>query len=303
MIYQRTLKKSVSTTGVGLHKGEKVHLTMRPAPANTGIVFRRVDLDPAVDFPVAPEAVTDTRMCTCMTNSDGVAISTVEHLMSALAGLGIDNLIVELDANEVPIVDGSSSPFIFLIEEAGIEELPVAKKFIKITKPIRVELDDKWAEIKPYQGFKLDFGIDFPHPAIAATEQHTVFELSSDSYLTEISRARTFGFIQDFEYLRSINLALGGSFDNAVVLDEYQVLNANGLRYDNEFLMHKILDAIGDMYMTGYQVLGDMSSFKSGHELNNLLLRAIMENTDSWSWVEYTDNKPAPVDFIPANAM
>ncbi|NTS76581.1 UDP-3-O-acyl-N-acetylglucosamine deacetylase [Catenovulum sp. SM1970] len=302
MIYQRTLKQSVSNTGVGLHRGEKVHMTLRPAPANTGIIFRRVDCDPVVDLKVSPEAVTDTRMCTCMTDENGVAVSTVEHLMSALAGLGIDNLIVELDANEVPIVDGSASPFIFLIEEAGIEELNVAKRFIRIDKPIRVEDGDKWAEILPYQGFKLDFGVDFLHPAIAATKQHVNFEFSSDNFIREVSRARTFGFMKDFEYLRSNNLALGGSFDNAVVLDEYQVLNANGLRYDDEFVMHKVLDAIGDMYMTGHALLGEMRSYKSGHALNNMLLRAIMENTDAWSWADFNEKDQAPLNFIPANA-
>ncbi|AWB68735.1 UDP-3-O-[3-hydroxymyristoyl] N-acetylglucosamine deacetylase [Saccharobesus litoralis] len=303
MNYQRTLKNSVKTTGVGLHKGEKVTMTLLPAPANTGIVFRRVDIEPVVDFPVSPFAVTDTRMCTCMTNEQGIAISTVEHLMSALAGLGVDNVIIELDANEVPIVDGSASPFIFLIEEAGIQELSTPKRYIKINKPIRVELDDKWAEIVPYQGFKLDFGIDFNHPAIAATKQHCVFELSSDEYIREVSRARTFGFMKDFEYLRSLNLALGGSFDNAVVLDEFQVLNANGLRYDNEFLMHKILDAIGDMFMTGHFILGEMRSHKSGHELNNVLLRAIVENQDAWQWIEYTEESQAPLQFLPAQAV
>ncbi|WP_111976808.1 UDP-3-O-acyl-N-acetylglucosamine deacetylase [Algibacillus agarilyticus] len=303
MNYQRTLKKSVSTTGVGLHKGEKVFMALHPAPANTGIIFRRVDINPPVDFPVSPHAVTDTRMCTCMTDENGVAISTVEHLMSALAGLGIDNLIIELDANEVPIVDGSASPFIFLIEEAGIQDLNTPKRFIRIDKPIRIEQGDKWAEILPYQGFKLDFGIDFLHPAIAATKQHCVFEFSSDEYIREVSRARTFGFMKDFEYLRSLNLALGGSFDNAVVLDEYQVLNANGLRYDDEFLMHKILDAVGDMYMTGHAILGEMRAYKSGHEINNILLRAIMDNTDSWSWVEYTENNEVPLKFLPAEAV
>ncbi|KMT65619.1 UDP-3-O-acyl-N-acetylglucosamine deacetylase [Catenovulum maritimum] len=301
MVKQRTLKQSVSTIGVGLHRGEKVRLTMRPAPANTGIVFRRVDLSPVVDMPIAPEKVTDTRMCTCMTNEDGVAISTVEHLMSALAGLGIDNVILEIDANEVPIVDGSASPFIMLIEEAGIEELNAPKKFIRIDKPIRVEVEDKWAEVLPYDGFKLDFSVEFPHPAIAATKQHVEMEFSSQTFIDEVSRARTFGFMKDFEYLRANNLALGANFDNAVVLDEFQVLNANGLRYDDEFLMHKILDAIGDLYMAGLPILGEFRSFKTGHAVNNILLRAIMDNPDSWTLVEFDEAKQAPLKFLAAS--
>lgn len=298
MSLQRTLKSSVTTTGVGLHKGNKVKLTLRPAPVNTGIIFRRVDMDPVVEMPVSPTAVTDTRMCTCMSNEDGISVSTIEHLMSALAGLGIDNVFIELDANEVPIVDGSASPFIFLLEEAGIEEQKAPKKFLKIEKSIRVENGDKWAEIHPYQGFKLDYAIDFPHPAIAATSQHVVFDFSSENFIREVSRARTFGFMKDFEYLRANNLALGGSFDNAVVLDEFQVLNANGLRYDDEFVMHKVLDAVGDLYMAGLPILGAMKSFKSGHELNNLLLRAIMESKDSWQLVEFDDTEAAPLAFL-----
>ncbi|WP_017444417.1 UDP-3-O-acyl-N-acetylglucosamine deacetylase [Gayadomonas joobiniege] len=298
MIKQRTLKQSVSTLGVGLHRGEKVKLTMRPAPANTGIVFRRVDLNPVVDMPVSPQAVTDTTMCTCMTNENGVAVSTVEHLMSALAGLGIDNVIIELTANEVPIVDGSASPFILLIEEAGIEELSANKKFIRIDKPIRVEADDKWAEILPYPGYKFDFKVEFPHPAIAATRQHVNFEFSSQNFINEVSRARTFGFMKDFEYLRANNLALGANFDNAVVLDEFQVLNANGLRYDDEFVMHKILDAVGDLYMSGQALLGEVRAFKTGHALNNQLLREILTQTDCWSLVEFESTEQAPLEFL-----
>lgn len=298
MVKQRTLQNSVSTVGVGLHRGEKVNLTLRPAPANTGIVFRRTDLHPAVDIRVSPEAVTDTQMCTCMTNADGVAVSTVEHLMSALAGLGIDNIIVELDANEVPIVDGSASPFIMLIEEAGIEELSAAKKFIRIDKPIRIEVEDKWAELLPHNGFKLDFSIEFPHPAISSTRQHVSMDFSSKNFIDEVSRARTFGFMKDFEYLRANNLALGANFDNAVVLDEFQVLNANGLRYDDEFVMHKILDAVGDLYMAGLPILGQFNSFKTGHAVNNILLREVMKQTDSWTLVEFTDNHPSPVKFL-----
>lgn len=301
MVKQRTLKTSVTTLGVGLHRGEKVRITLRPAPANTGIVFRRVDLDPVVDMPISPEAVTDTTMCTCMTNADGVTVSTVEHLMSALAGLGIDNVIVELDANEVPIVDGSASPFIMLIEEAGIEELKAAKKFIRIDKPIRVEVGDKWAEILPHNGFKLDFAIEFPHPAISSTKQHVSMDFSSQTFITEVSRARTFGFMKDFEYLRANNLALGANFDNAVVLDEFQVLNANGLRYDDEFVMHKILDAIGDLYMAGLPLLGHFRSFKTGHALNNLLLREILKQTDSWTLVEFNQTQTSPLQFMAAS--
>ncbi|MER2491898.1 UDP-3-O-acyl-N-acetylglucosamine deacetylase [Catenovulum sediminis] len=303
MVKQRTLKTSVSTIGVGLHRGEKVKLTMRPAPANTGIVFRRVDLSPAVDMPISPEAVTDTQMCTCMTNADGVAISTVEHLMSALAGLGIDNVIVELDANEVPIVDGSASPFIMLIEEAGIEELNAAKKFIRIDQPIRVEVGDKWAEVLPHNGFKLDFAVEFPHPAIAATRQHVEMDFSSQTFINEVSRARTFGFMKDFEYLRANNLALGANFDNAVVLDEFQVLNANGLRYDDEFVMHKILDAIGDLYMAGLPILGHFRSFKTGHAVNNILLREIMQQKDKWTLVDFPEATSAPLEFLQASTV
>ena len=297
MIKQRTLKDSISTVGVGLHKGEKVQVTLRPAPANTGIVFRRVDLDPVVDIKATPEAVGETTLCTCLVNEDGVKISTVEHLLSAVAGLGIDNLIIDVDSPEIPIMDGSALPFVYLIQSVGVETLNVSKRFLRITKPIRVTEGDKWAELVPHEGFRVNFAIDFEHPVIAKTVQSMSMDLSSCSFIKEISRARTFGFMKDIEFLRSHNLALGGSLENAIVLDEYRMLNKDELRYDDEFVKHKILDAIGDLYMGGVSILGELNAYKSGHALNNILLREVFKQADAWEWVSYEDEADAPIMY------
>lgn len=298
MIKQRTVAKTVSTIGVGLHKGEKVTLTLRPAPDNTGIMFRRVDLDPIVDFKVTPQMVGDTVMCTCLINEQGVRLSTTEHLMAAIAGLGIDNLIIEVDSAEIPIMDGSANPFVYLLLEAGISEQKLAKKFIRIKRTVRVEDGDKWAEIKPHNGFKIDFAIDFDHPVIAQTTQRMLMDFSAAGFIKDISRARTFGFLHDIEYLRANNLALGGSFDNAVVLDEFRVLNQDGLRYEDEFIKHKILDAIGDLYMAGYSVLGEFISYKTGHALNNQLLCAVLAEQENWEFVSFEDKAQMPISYL-----
>jgi len=296
MIKQRTLKNSVSTVGVGLHKGEKVQVTLRPAPANTGIVFRRVDLDPVVDIKATPDAVGETTLCTCLVNEQSVKVSTVEHLLSALSGLGIDNLIIDVDSAEIPIMDGSALPFVYLIQSVGIETLNAPKRFIRIKKAIRVEEDGKWAELVPYEGFKVNFTIDFDHPVIATTCQTMSMDFSSSSFIKEISRARTFGFMKDIDFLRSHDLALGGSLENAIVLDEYRMLNKDDLRYDDEFVKHKILDAIGDLYMGSASILGELNAFKSGHGLNNKLLREVFKQVDSWEWVTYEGETP-PIEY------
>ncbi|MDN7124341.1 UDP-3-O-acyl-N-acetylglucosamine deacetylase [Pseudidiomarina terrestris] len=295
---QRTIKQSIATTGVGLHKGNKVQLTLRPAPANTGLVFRRVDLKPAVDIRADAELVRDTRMCTCLINDDNVRVSTVEHLLAAVAAMGIDNLIIEVDSHEIPIMDGSSHPFIYLLQSAGIETQGAAKKFIRIKQPVRVEEGDKWAELLPHNGFRIDFAIDFDHPAIADTNQVVSMDFSTSSFMKDISRARTFGFMKDIEFLRENNLALGGSFDNAVVLDEFRILNSDGLRYDDEFVKHKILDAVGDLYMGGHAILGHLRAFKSGHALNNQLLREVLQHQEAWEFVTFEDETvEAPITF------
>lgn len=297
MINQRTIKQAVSVTGIGLHKGEKVRMTLRPAPANTGVVYRRIDIEPFADIPAKANAVGDTMLCTCLSNEDGHTISTVEHLSSAMAGLGIDNLIVEVDSNELPIMDGSASPFIFLLQSAGIEELNAPKKFIKIKKAVRVEEGDKWAAFQPYDGFRVDFKIDFDHPVIKSTRQHMVMDFSSESYIDEVSRARTFGFLKELEYMNAHNLALGGSMENAVALDEYRVLNQEGLRYEDEFVKHKILDAVGDLYLAGYSIIGELQAFKSGHGLNNKLLNALLEDESAWEFVSFEEIQDAPISF------
>lgn len=291
-IQQRTLKQSINAVGVGLHKGEKVELTLRPAPENTGIIFRRVDLDPVVDIKATPEAVRDTQMCTCLIAEDNTTrISTVEHLLAAVAGAGIDNLIIEVDSPEIPIMDGSASPFVYLLQQAGIEEQKLAKRFLKVKKPIRVEDGDKWAELHPYDGFKMDFSIDFDHPAISASQQRIVMDMTPVNFIDEISRARTFGFMRDVEYLRKNNLALGASMDNAVVLDEYRVLNQDGLRYEDEFVKHKMLDAVGDLFMAGHNLLGELRAFKGGHDMNNKVLRALIADPSAWELVSYDADK------------
>ncbi len=296
MIKQRTISQEVNAVGVGLHKGEKVSITLRPASANTGVVFRRVDLDPVVDFSITPEAVGDTQLCTCLINEDGVRLSTTEHLIAAVAALGIDNLVVELDSPEVPIMDGSSLPFIYLIQKAGISEQAVAKRFIQIKEKVRIEDGDKWAEIEPYNGFHIDFEIDFDHPAINESRQRIGLDITAKSFTEQISRARTFGFMRDIEYMHANNLALGGSMDNAVVLDEFKVLNPDGLRYDDEFVKHKILDCVGDLFMSGHNLLGKVTAYKSGHDLNNKLLRKLMATESAWQWATFDDTvtMPAP---------
>ncbi len=293
MIKQRTLKNIVRATGVGLHTGEKVYLTLRPAAPNSGIIFRRVDLNPVVDIKADPYAVGDTRLSSCL-ERDGARVQTVEHLMSALAGLGIDNVYVDLTSGEVPIMDGSASPFVFLLQSAGIEEQPAAKKFIRIKKPVEVKQGDKWVKFEPYNGFRVDFSIDFRHPVFAHSNKRVVVDFEHTSYIKEVSRARTFGFMQDVENMRSQGLALGGSLDNAIVMDEYRVLNSDGLRYEDEFVKHKALDAIGDLYLLGHPVIGAYSAYKSGHALNNQLLRQLVEDATSWEFVSFLKQEEAP---------
>ena len=303
MIKQRTLKNVIRATGVGLHTGEKVYLTLRPAQPNTGIIFRRVDLDPVVDVPATSENVSDTRMSTTI-EKDGTRISTVEHLMSAFAGLGIDNAYVDLTAPEVPIMDGSAGPFVFLIQSAGIEEQNVAKKFIRIKKTVEIEDGDKWVRFDPFDGFKVSFKIDFDHPIFQSSSQQASVDFSTTSFVKEVSRARTFGFLQDLETLRENGLARGGSLDNAIVMDGYHILNEDGLRYEDEFVKHKVLDAIGDLYLLGHPLIGAFSAYKSGHSLNNQLLRAIVADSDAWELVSYDDGEDAPITFVrPALAL
>ena len=296
MLRQRTLKTAIRATGVGLHTGEKVYMTLRPAAVNAGITFRRVDLDEPVDIPADAELVGETMLGTTLIKN-GVKVATVEHLMSALAGLGIDNIHVDLSAPEVPIMDGSAGPFVFLLQSAGIEEQDAPKKFIRIRKKVRVEDGDKWAEFKPFNGFKVNFEIDFNHPVFNKLRQDASIDFSSTSFLKEISRARTFCFLRDVEALRAQNLTLGGSMDNAIVLDDYRILNEDGLRYSNEFVIHKILDAIGDVYLLGHCLIGEFSAHKSGHDLNNKLLRALIADASAWEEVTFADPKMAPISY------
>ena len=301
MLRQRTLKSLVRASGVGLHSGVKVNMVLRPAAPDTGIVFRRVDLDPVVDLPARATLVGDTRMCSCV-ETGGAKVGTVEHLMSALAGLGIDNAFVDLDAAEIPILDGSASPFVFLIQSAGIEEQPAAKKFIRVKRPVEVREADgsgeKWARFEPYDGFRLDFSIAFNHPAIDRTGQSVSFDFAEHSYAREIARARTFGFTQEVEWLRENGLALGGGLDNAVVLDEYRVLNGDGLRYENEVVKHKVLDAIGDLYLLGHPLLALFTAHKSGHALNNALARELLAHPEAWEMVTFADQAKAPATVL-----
>ncbi len=296
MLKQRTLKNVIRATGVGVHTGDKVMLTLKPAPINTGVIFRRIDCDPVVEIPARADYVGDTSFCTALTK-DGVRVATIEHLMSALAGLGIDNVIVELSAPEVPIMDGSSGPFVFLIQSAGIIEQSADKLFIKIIEPIEVREGDKLARIEPFDGFQVSFDIDFEHPIIRNGGQTSSLDFTSTSYIKQISRARTFGFLSDFEWLRANNLASGASLDNAIVLDAYRVLNEDGLRFKNEFVRHKILDAIGDLYLLGYGLIGSFRGVKSGHTLNNKLIRAILAQEKSWELVSIEDTQTAPVVY------
>jgi UDP-3-O-[3-hydroxymyristoyl] N-acetylglucosamine deacetylase len=304
MIKQRTLKNVIRATGVGLHTGDKVYMTLRPAAPNTGIVFRRTDLDPPVDIRARQDNVGDTRLSTTLVNGSA-RVSTVEHLLSAMAGLGIDNAYVDLSAPEVPIMDGSAGPFVFLLQSAGIEEQNAAKRFIRIKKPVKVQDGDKWASFDPFEGFKVGFSIDFNHPIISKRTSRAEIDFSTTSFVKEVSRARTFGFMRDIEMLREHNLALGGSMDNAVVLDDYRVLNEDGLRYEDEFVKHKILDAIGDLYLLGHSLIGAYNAHKSGHELNNKLLRTLVADVTAWEEVSYQDDPAvSPISYAhPAQAI
>ena len=296
MIKQRTLKNVIRATGVGLHSGDTVYLTLRPAAPNSGIVFRRVDLDPVVEIEAKAENVGETLLSTSLVQH-GQSVSTVEHLLSAFAGLGIDNAIIDINAAEVPIMDGSAGPFVFLIQSAGIEEQSVPKQFIRIIKPIMLEVGDKWAKFEPFDGFKVSFTIDFEHPAFTGRPQQVDVDFSSTSFVREVSRARTFGFMKDIEKLRENNLALGASVDNAIALDDDNIVNEDGLRYEDEFVRHKVLDAIGDLYLLGHSLIGAFSGHKSGHEVNNKLLRKLLVETDAWELVSFDEEKDAPISF------
>lgn len=297
MIRQRTLKNVIRATGIGLHTGEKVYLTVRPAPIDTGIIFRRVDLDPVVEIPAAAENVGETTLSSTLVKGD-VKVGTVEHFLSAMAGLGIDNAYVELSAPEVPIMDGSAGPFVFLLQSAGIKEQDALKKFIRIKKQIKVEDGDKSATFLPFNGFKVSFEIEFDHPVFRGRTQTASIDFSSTSFVKEVARARTFGFMRDIEYLRSQNLALGGSVNNAIVVDEFRILNEDGLRYEDEFVKHKMLDAIGDLYLLGYSLIGEFIGHKSGHALNNQLLRELMADEDAWEIVTFEDAGTAPISYM-----
>jgi UDP-3-O-[3-hydroxymyristoyl] N-acetylglucosamine deacetylase len=297
MIKQRTLKNVIRATGVGLHSGKKVYLTLRPAPVNHGIVFRRTDLDPMVEILARPENVGQTQLSTCLIKND-VRISTVEHLLSALAGFGIDNAVIDLSADEVPIMDGSAGPFVFLIQSSGVVEQNAAKKFLRITKKIEVQNGDKWARFEPFNGFKVGFTIEFDHPAFNNKNCHAEIDFSTTSFVKEVSRARTFGFMREVEKLRQKNLILGGSLDNAIVVDDYRVINEDGLRYQDECVKHKILDAIGDLYLLGYSLIGAFAGYKSGHELNNYLLRELINDKNAWELMDFTSESELPISFM-----
>jgi len=296
MLRQRTLQNVIRATGVGLHSGEKVFLALRPAAVDVGIVFRRVDLDPVAEIPARAELVTETMLCTGLTNAGGKVL-TVEHLLSALAGLGVDNCYIDLSASEVPIMDGSAGPFVFLLQSAGIVEQEAPKRFIRIKHPVEVREGDKFARFEPHAGFRIGFTIEFDHPMIPARQSRAEIDFSTANYVQEVSRARTFGFMRDLEFMRERNLALGGSMDNAIVLDEYRVLNDDGLRYADEFVRHKILDAVGDLYLAGHPIIGAYEGFKSGHALNNKLVRALLAQQSAWEEVSFTDAEQVPVAY------
>jgi UDP-3-O-[3-hydroxymyristoyl] N-acetylglucosamine deacetylase len=299
MIKQRTLKNAIRATGVGLHTGEKIYLTLRPAAVNSGIVFRRTDLAQPVDIKADPLNVTDTRMSTTL-EAGGARISTVEHLMAAFAGLGIDNAYVDVTAPEVPIMDGSAGPFVFLLQSAGIEEQATPKQFIRIKKPVRVEDGDKWAQFEPWDGFKVSFSIEFDHPSLRQSKQTACVDFSTTSFVKEVSRARTFGFMRDLEMLRAAGLARGGGLENAIVMDNFRVLNEDGLRYDDEFVKHKVLDAIGDLYLLGHPLIGAYSAHKSGHALNNRILRTLLSDQEAWELVVFEETDKAAISFMRA---
>lgn len=298
MIRQRTLKNVIRATGVGLHSGEKVFMTLRPAAADTGIVFRRIDLPTPVEVKAQAHLVGQTQLCTVLVDENQVKIKTTEHLLAALAGLGVDNAYIDLTSEEVPIMDGSAGPFVFLIQSAGIEEQNAPKRFIRIKKVLQVTDGDKWARFEPYEGFKVGFTIDFRHPAFKKSASNAEIDFSTTSFVKEVSRARTFGFMKDIEYMRDRNLALGGSLDNAIVLDDYRVVNEDGLRFDDEFVKHKILDAIGDLYLMGHSLIGAYYAHKSGHGLNNQLLRALIADRDAWEEVVFDDPAEAPISYV-----
>lgn len=298
MLKQRTLKNTIRATGVGLHTGEKIYLTLHPADVNHGIVFRRIDLDPVVEIKARADNVGDTTLSTTLMNGD-VRVSTVEHLLSAMAGLGVDNALIDVSAAEVPIMDGSAGPFVFLLQSAGIREQEAPKKFIRIKRPVVVKDNEKVACFKPFDGFKVTFTIDFDHPVFHNRTAKTSLDFSSTSFVKEVSRARTFGFMHEIEYLRSKGLARGGSQDNAIVVDEYKVLNEDGLRYEDEFVKHKILDAIGDLYLLGHSLIGEFDAYKSGHALNNALLLALIADESAWEMVTFEDNEEeAPISYM-----
>ena len=306
MLKQRTLKSLTRAVGVGLHSGQRVELTLRPAAPDTGIVFRRVDLPDPVDIVMSATAVTDTRMASTV-SSGNAKVATVEHLMSACAGLGIDNLYVDITAEEVPILDGSAASFVFLLQSAGVELQNAPRRFIRVLKPVEVRegtgANEKWARLEPFHGYKLRFEIEFNHPAVDSSGQVVEFDMSTGSYSRDIARARTFGFTKDVEMMRANGLALGGGLDNAIVMDDYKVLNADGLRYDDEFVKHKILDAMGDLYVIGKPLLASFSAFRSGHAMNNKLLRELLAHKDAWELVTFEDVREAPAGFaVPARA-
>jgi UDP-3-O-[3-hydroxymyristoyl] N-acetylglucosamine deacetylase len=297
MVRQRTLKNSIQANGVGLHTGEKVYLTLHPSAPDTGVVFRRIDLDPVVEIPAKAENVGDTMLSTTLIK-EGVRVSTVEHLLSALAGMGIDNLIIDVSAPEIPIMDGSAAPFVFLLQSAGIEEQDAPKKFIRVKRPVTVEQEGKKATFKPFDGFKINFAIDFDHPVFENQTLNASIDFSSTSFVKEVSRARTFGFMHEFEYLRAKGLARGGSLDNAIVVDDSQIVNEDGLRFEDEFVKHKILDAIGDLYLMGNSIIGEFDAHKSGHGLNNASLLALIAEKDAWEMVTFVgDAEEAPISY------
>ena len=297
MIKQRTLKNVIRATGVGLHSGEKVFMTLRPAAVNTGIIFRRIDLPSPVEVKAQAHLVGQTQLCTVLVDENNVKIKTTEHLLAAMAGLGIDNAYIDLSSEEVPIMDGSAGPFVFLIQSAGIEEQNAAKRFIRIKKTLQVSDGDKWARFEPYNGFKVGFTIDFKHPAFKKAAAHAEIDFSTTSFVKEVSRARTFGFMKDIEYMRDRNLALGGSLDNAIVLDDYRVVNEDGLRYEDEFVKHKILDAIGDLYLMGHSIIGAYFAYKSGHALNNQLLLALIADPSAWEEISFAEGEDTPISY------
>jgi UDP-3-O-[3-hydroxymyristoyl] N-acetylglucosamine deacetylase len=297
MIFQRTLKQAISATGVGLHSGERVKLTLLPAAPDTGILFRRTDLPEPVDVKVVPALVNDTRLSSTLVTDTGVRVGTIEHLMSAFAGFGIDNLVVEVTAAEIPIMDGSAAPFIYLLQSAGVVEQSVPKRFIRVKQPVEIVEGDKWVRLDPMDGFKITLSIEFNHPAFNLAPQKVEIDFASSSYLDEISRARTFGFMHEVEYMRQHGLGLGGSLDNAIVIDDEYVLNPEGLRFPDEFVRHKILDAIGDLYIVGHPLIAAFSGHKSGHAMNNKLLRKLLETPDAWEYASFVDPLDAPSSF------